>query len=330
MSITIDIIVCSIGVIIAVLMIASLYFCNVAIVRQDKKILDNNPDLPPDPNTEMALQDLEWTKQHLRNAPELAETPLPATFETLEIITHDGLTLYGYYLAASEPTTRTAIIAHGYGCRALPDMSAYARLYHDVLGYNVFLPDDRGHGESEGKYIGFGWLDRLDYLKWIQVVLQKVGADAQLILHGVSMGGATVLMISGEPLPVQVKAIVADCAYTSVKDILSYQCRRMYKLPTFPLLAITSLLCKLRAGYFFGEASALAQVRKTQVPLLFIHGTEDLFVPTAMVHPLYEQCAAPYKDKLLIPHAGHALSLSVDKPTYTQKVRQFMQMFVQD
>jgi len=328
MSTTAAIIFCIIGVIILVLIIASVYFCNVAVARQTKEFLNDNPDLAVDSSAEMAMFDPEWTQHYTPGAQNSIATAPGNTFETLELKTYDGLTLYGYYLAAATPTTKTAILAHGYNSRALPDMSSYAQLYHDVLGYNILLPDDRGHGASEGKYIGLGWLDRLDYQKWIQVAIQKVGPEAQVVLHGVSMGGATVLMTSGEPLPANVKGIVSDCAYTSAKDILSYQCRRMYKLPTFPLVQLTSLVCKLRAGYFFGEASALKQVQKAQVPILFIHGAEDLFVPTSMLYPLYDHCASPHKEKLLIPHAGHALALAVDGQTYTQRVSQFVESFV--
>ncbi|BCL78541.1 alpha/beta hydrolase [Ktedonobacteria bacterium brp13] len=328
MSTTAAIIFCIIGVIILVLIIASVYFCNVAVARQTKEFMNDNPDLAVDSSAEMAMFDPEWT-QHYTSGAQNSITAAPAnTFETLELKTYDGLTLYGYYLAAATPTTKIAILAHGYNSRALPDMSSYAQLYHDVLGYNILLPDDRGHGASEGKYIGLGWLDRLDYQKWIQVAIQKVGPEAQVVLHGVSMGGATVLMTSGEPLPANVKGIVSDCAYTSARDILSYQCRRMYKLPTFPLVQLTSLVCKLRAGYFFGEASALKQVQKAQVPILFIHGAEDLFVPTSMIHPLYDHCASPHKEKLLIPHAGHALAFAADRQTYTQRVSQFVENFV--
>lgn len=113
-------------------------------------------------------------------------------------------------------------------------------------------------------------------------------AQSKIVLHGVSMGGATVMMTSGEALPPNVKAIVEDCGYTTAKDQLAYQLKRMYRLPIFPLLHITSLLTKLRAGYFFGEASALDQLQKSKTPMLFIHGDADLFVPTEMVYELFK------------------------------------------
>jgi fermentation-respiration switch protein FrsA (DUF1100 family) len=312
MPLIVTIVLCMVGIIILALVIASLYFYNVAIARQSKEFLNDNPDLTVDPSAELTTFDMTWLDHQ--------------TFEKLEIKSYDGLTLRGYYLPASKLTKKTAILAHGYSSRALPDMGSFAQLYHDVFGYNVLLPDDRGHGESEGAYIGFGWHDRFDYLKWIQTAIQKVGEDAQIVLHGLSMGGATVLMTSGEKLPEQVKCIVSDCAYTSVKDILSYQCRRIYKLPPTPFVELTSLICKLRAGYFFGEASALRQIKKAQRPILFIHGTEDTFVPTAMIHQLYDACPT-YKEKVLIENAGHALSYATDADSYTNHVANFLRIF---
>lgn len=313
MSLTAIIVLCIVGVIILALIIASLYFYTVVITRQSKEFLNDNPDLAVDPSAELTAFDVTWLDRQ--------------TFETIEIKSYDGLTLRGYYLPASSPTKRTAIIAHGYNSRALPDMGSFAQLYHDVFGYNVLLPDDRGHGDSEGTYIGFGWHDRCDYLKWIQIAIQKVGEGAQIVLHGISMGGATVLMTSGEKLPEQVKCIVSDCAYTTVKDILSYQCKRIYKLPPTPFVELTSLICKLRAGYFFGEASALRQVKKAQKPILFIHGTDDTFVPTAMIHRLYEACPT-YKEKVIIANAGHGLAYATDTDGYTQHVANFLHLFV--
>lgn len=307
------IVLCVLAVILLVLMIASLYFYNVAIARRPKEFLATSPDLVVNDSGELATFDTSWMDQHV--------------FEDIEMKSHDGLLLHGYYLSAPRPTKKTAILAHGYTGSAKGDMGAFAKLYHDIFGYNVLMPDDRGHGESEGKYIGFGWPDRLDYLKWIHYVLQRVGEDAHIVLHGVSMGGATVLMTGGEALPAQVKCIVSDCAYTSVKDIISYQGRRLYKLPPFPLVYLVSLVCKIRAGYFFGEASALQQVKKTTIPVLFIHGAEDTFVPVTMLQPLYEACNS-YKEQFIVPGAGHGLAYSADVSGYRKTVGAFLQKFM--
>ncbi len=246
-------------------------------------------------------------------------------YEEVSVTTEDGLRLMGYYLAATTPTDKTAILAHGYSSKGMW-MESYAKIYYD-LGYNVLLPDDRGHGNSEGDYIGFGWADRNDYLRWIDFIINKVGEKSQVVLHGVSMGGATVLMAGGEMLPEAVKAIVSDCSYTSVWAELEYQLKRLYKLPAFPILNSTSLLTKLRAGYSFAEASALEQVKKSKTPTLFIHGDSDKFVPTSMVYELFEASASE-KDIYIVQGAGHGNSLDTDVTGYKNKVREFTEKYV--
>ncbi|HEY0755221.1 MAG TPA: alpha/beta hydrolase [Ktedonobacteraceae bacterium] len=304
---------CVLLLFVLVLVIASLYFYNLVIARRPKTFLAASPDLVHNQSTELVTFDVSWLDQH--------------NFEEVEIKSYDGLLLRGYYLAAPEPTMKTALLAHGYAGSARTDMGAFAKMYHERLGYNVLMTDGRGHGASEGKYIGFGWPDRLDYLKWLHFLLQKVGSDAQIVLHGISMGGASMLMTSGERLPEQVKCIISDSAYTSVKAILSYQCRRLYKLPPVPLVYLVSLICKIRAGYSFGEASALRQVRKASKPVLFIHGADDTFVPVRMLEPLYEACPV-YKEQFIVPKAGHGLSYAADVPGYRKKVADFVGQFI--
>ncbi|WP_238905257.1 alpha/beta hydrolase [Clostridium sp. YIM B02506] len=247
-------------------------------------------------------------------------------YEDIEITSFDNLKLRGYYLKANKPTDKTAIIVHGYFSKA-KEMSQYARFYYETLGYNVLMPDNRGHGESEGDYIGFGWHDRKDYLQWIDYIIANINPKAEIILHGVSMGGATVLMTSGETLSGNVKAIISDCAYTSVKAELSYQMKRMYNLPSFPLVNTTSLLTKIKAGYFFGEASAIKQVSKSNTPTLFIHGDKDTFVPYEMVYELYEACSSE-KDLFVVPNATHATAYREDKEGYEKKISDFLNKYV--
>ena len=247
-------------------------------------------------------------------------------YEEVTITSYDGLKLKGYYLRARIPTSKTVILAHGYSSQGT-FMGSYAKLYYEQFGYNVLMPDGRGHGNSEGAYTGFGWIDRLDYLKWIDFVISMHGQDSQLVLHGVSMGGATVLMTSGENIPKNVKAIVSDCAYTSVKEELQYQFQQMYRIPGYAILNTTSIITKLKAGYFFGEASALNQVKKSKTPILFIHGSADDFVPSYMVNILYKACNSE-KDLLMIANAGHGAAYSTDPDRYTNEVNKFIEEYV--
>ncbi|KOP65525.1 alpha/beta hydrolase [Bacillus sp. FJAT-18019] len=305
-----------IAVLAVIIVSASFYFYNVAIARADKDFLNGNPDLEANANIDNPFADSKdwWARQ---------------SFEEWSLTSDDGLKLHAYYLPAEKATDKTAIIAHGYSGHS-EQMSAFAQMYHENLGYNVLIPDARGHGKSEGDYIGFGWPERKDYVKWIDRVIQHTEKeeDAQIVLHGVSMGAATVMMTSGEALPTQVKAIIEDCGYTSVTDELSYQLKRMYKLPSFPLLQSTSLLTKFRAGYSFGEASALEQVKKSKTPILFIHGSGDLFVPAEMVYELYEN-GPEHKKLFIVPGAGHGMARQFDPEGYDREVTEFIGTYVQ-
>lgn len=241
-----------------------------------------------------------------------------------QLTSKDGLKLSAYYLPAEKDQHKTAIIAHGYMGQA-SDMPQYAKIYHD-LGYNVLMPDARGHGKSEGDYIGFGWPERKDYLQWIDRIV-KQDPQSEIVLHGVSMGGATVMMTSGEKLPDNVKAFVEDCGYSSVNGELSYQLKDMFNLPSFPLIPVTSLVTKVRAGYFFGEADSTKQLKKNDRPMLFIHGDKDDFVPYSMLDEVYNATKGP-KEKYVVHGAKHAEALSSDPAMYQKKVTDFIQKYV--
>jgi fermentation-respiration switch protein FrsA (DUF1100 family) len=235
----------------------------------------------------------------------------------------DGLTLHAYALEQAQDN-RWAIVCHGYTSRA-GQMKYIARHFYEQ-GYNVLMPDARGHGQSEGDYIGMGWDDRLDVVGWIRTIVQNDPA-AQIVLYGVSMGGATVMMVSGEALPDNVKVIVEDCGYSSIKDEFSYQLKQLFGVPSFPFMEFASVVTKMRAGFFLEEGSAVKQVAKSQTPMLFIHGAEDTFVPASMVQEVYD-AAAVEKDLLVVEGAGHGQSATVLGPAYWDTVDAFIGRFV--
>ncbi len=243
--------------------------------------------------------------------------------ESLEITSYDGLQLRGKLLRAKNPTHRTVILAHGYRAEVgLRDMASLAKMYHEEFGFHVLCPDNRAHGASEGNIIGFGWTDRKDYLDWIDVIIQQ-DKQAEIMLHGVSMGGSIVLAVSGEALPDQVRGIVSDCAFTSMHDQLAHQLKQAFGLPPFPLMPAASLINKWYAGHFFKEASALKQVKKAEVPILYIHGKEDYYVPTDMVYRLYERTNAE-KHLYIVDAAGHGQAFSQNKQAYQKHVEDFI------
>lgn len=233
----------------------------------------------------------------------------------------DGLRLKADLYAPASGSHRYVITVHGYtGSRT--DMTRYAAYYLE-RGYGALMPDLRSHGESEGSYIGMGWPDRLDIVRWVQLIAER-DEEAQVVLHGVSMGAATVMMTSGEELPPCVRVVVEDCGYTSAWDIFSSELRVRYHLPAFPLLYMADCLSEARAGYRFRDASALAQVARTRLPILFIHGSDDDFVPCSMVYPLFEACPGE-KDLYVVDGAGHGQALAFDPDAYFERVFAFVE-----
>lgn len=249
-------------------------------------------------------------------------------FEDYEIKSIDGLYLKAKFLRASKPSNKLLIAVHGYKSYNLREYGDYLEFYHNQ-GYNVLLPNNRAHGDSEGKYIGFGWQDRLDIKEWIKKGKSLLGNDIQIVLQGISMGSSTVLMLSGEEdLDKNVKCIIADCGYTSANEEFKYNLKKE-KMPYHLILSSANLVSKKRAGYKFEDASALNQVKKSITPTLFIHGDQDTFVPTYMAYKLYDQCNAP-KDLLIVEGAKHAESYQTNKELYENKTKEFLEKYIKD
>ncbi len=242
------------------------------------------------------------------------------------VVAPDGTRLHALYALAPEPTKRTAVIVHGYTDNAVR-MLMIGHLYNRELGYNILLPDLRHHGRSDGRAIGMGWPDRLDLLRWMEVADRRFGGATQQVVHGISMGAATTMMVAGESLPPYVKCFVEDCGYTSVRDQFAKELKEQFGLPVFPLLDIAGWLCKLKYGWSFREASALKQVVRCKLPMLFIHGDADGFVPTWMVYELYEAKPAP-KELWVVPGAAHAASYRDNRAEYTRTVEAFVETWL--
>lgn len=240
----------------------------------------------------------------------------------------DGLRLHALQWDINENDNKThhnwAVVVHGYTSKA-EDMTGAVRSFHGH-GFHVLAPDLRGHGQSEGRYAGMGWPDRLDIIRWIDYILLQ-NADAQIVLYGVSMGAATVMMTAGEALPAAVKAVIEDCGYTSAVDEFTLQLKNMFKLPAFPILHAAGAVTRLRAGYRLRDASAIKQLAKCTVPVMFIHGGKDTFVPFSMLDVLYDACPTP-KEKLVIENAGHFRSSHEEPERYWTAVFDFLARYI--
>ncbi|QTD39916.1 alpha/beta hydrolase [Sporosarcina sp. Te-1] len=299
------------AVLVVALIIAGNYFYNQGVKRGTEVELHSESEtvnaVASDADHQLLQEAKEWFDSSERTV--------------IEMKSFDGLLLHAQYIQQANHSDKAVILAHGFR-NSGDNMGKMAKMYYD-LGFDILLPDARGHGKSEGDYIGYGWHDRLDYKDWINYLIKEHGAK-QIFLHGNSMGAATVLMTSGEELPPEVKGIVADSAYSTVKEELAHQLKSIYNLPAFPLLEVTSVVSKIRAGYTFEEASALDQVKKNQVPLLLIHGDSDDLVPTEMAYELYE-AAGGEKELWIVPNAGHTKAFDNGTADYVERIQTFVQ-----
>lgn len=229
----------------------------------------------------------------------------------------DGTKQHAYYVRRGG--NKTAVVVHGWRDCAI-EFLYLGRLYEHELGYNVVMPDLHASGLSEGDAVQMGWFDKDDVLQWLTIFRTDT-----MVVHGVSMGGATTMMLSAEKMPEGIKDLhfINDCGYTSVWDEFCGELKNQFNLPAFPIMYSTSMLCKLRYGWSFGEASALEAVKKTPYPMLFIHGDADTFVPTEMVYRLYE--AKPSDKELWITKgAEHAVSYLTHRDEYIERVSHFL------
>ena len=236
----------------------------------------------------------------------------------------DGLKLHAAYFPAIKESEKKKLVIcfHGYTSQGLKDFIGLTD-YNLKNGYAMIHPAARAHGQSEGKYIGFGCLDRKDALQWINWAVKKYGEDVEILLHGISMGGATVMMAGGLELPPQVKGIISDCGFTSPKEVFTHVLKTMYHLPSFPVMQGAELMNKKLAGYGMDECNAKREVAKAKVPMLFIHGSKDTFVPTNMCNEIYECCASK-KKKLIVEGAAHAESYFKDMKSYEKALDEFI------
>lgn len=246
--------------------------------------------------------------------------------EKVEVTAKDGITLKGTEYIKDKQIDDWVIVLHGY--RSNPESVISVGMHFSEKGYNVLIPYMRATGESEGEYIGMGWLDKEDLKCWIDLIIEQ-NRNSNIILHGSSMGAATVLMASGDTLPNNIKAIIEDSGYTSVWNIFASEAKARFNLPAFPVLNMFEVVANYRAKYDIKEASALEQVKKASVPILFIHGDNDDFVPEYMCEQLYESANCK-KDKLIIHGAGHTESRYKEVDIYYNKIFDFIKIAMKE
>ena len=232
----------------------------------------------------------------------------------------DGYQLVAEEFFASGKSHKWVLLLHGYtGWKE--EMYPFAHWYYEQ-GFHVLVPDLRCQGESEGDFIGMGWTDHFDNMLWLDYILSQ-DSKAEIVIHGQSMGAATALMMSGEKLPENVKAVVSDCAYTDAYSMFGRKVTEWFHLPAFPIVDTASLLLQLRGGYKLKDASAIDAVQESSIPTLFIHGDQDAMIPVQMARDLYD-AAACKKRLLIIEGAGHAQSQDKAPEKYYETIKRFL------
>ena len=247
------------------------------------------------------------------------EKMLPEPYEEVHISSYDGLQLYGrlYHMYEEAPLV---LFFHGYRSCSVRDGNGIF-LMCKQRGYNILMVDQRAHGKSQGKLMTFGIRERQDVLSWIDYVRERCGSRIPIVLTGISMGAATVLMASNMMLPENVKGIVADCPYSAPKDILKSVMRSL-KLPAGFFYGLTRWSAWIFGRLDIEEITAREAVAESRVPILFIHGDDDRFVPCSMSQECYDACSSD-KKLVFVKNAGHGISYCVDGKLYEKEVLEF-------
>lgn len=246
-------------------------------------------------------------------------------FEEVSIKSEDGLTLYGKYYRNPVDTNKLVICMHGYRSSDFYDF-ACAFDYFMSRGFNVLLASQRAHGKSEGRYITFGEKERFDCKAWTEYAAKRFGFGCEILLDGVSMGATTVLLASALELPHNVKAIVADCGFTSAWNIVENIMHKSH-LSAFPYLYLTNAYSKLKSDFDFKAADTRKAVALTDIPIFFAHGASDDFVPCGMTIQAFDACASD-KKLFIVPGAGHATSYLKAKDEYEKELDRFLSKYI--
>ena len=265
------------------------------------------------------LPDGEVYKPFLPFMEECAKEVRAMPCEELHTTSFDSLPLYGRYYEYA-PGAPIELMMHGYRGSAERDLSAGVRRAF-ALGHSVLLVDQRCSGKSGGDVITFGIREHKDCLAWLEKMGERFGPDARIILTGISMGAATVLLAAGQKLPDTVIGVLADCGYTSAKDIIQVVIKDM-GLPPRLSYPFVKLGARIYGGFDLEEVSPCEEIKKATVPVIFFHGEDDAFVPCYMSKINYDACPTR-KALVTIPGAGHGLSYPVAKEPYLAAMRDF-------
>ena len=241
------------------------------------------------------------------------------------IVDEDGNRLHALYASATDTTRHTAVIIHGYANNNISYMYL-GYMFHNKLHFNILMPDLYAHGLSDGDNMQMGLKDADDVMLWTDVANNVFGGDTEMVIHGTSMGAATAMILSGKENKPFIKCYIEDSGYTSAWDELEFQLNDMFGLQSFPIMQVSSLICKMKYGWFFGDANPEEYVSRCNKPMLLIHGDADTFVPFRMLQPLYDVKPAP-KEKWIVPRSTHAMAYYDYPEEYTQRISKFLKKY---
>lgn len=228
------------------------------------------------------------------------------------ITSRDGLKLHGLWIPAKNPRG-TILLAHGYRSTMLVDFGMVLDMYHNE-GMNLLLPEQRCHGQSEGKYITFGVKESQDMLCWIEYHNRHL-SDCNMVVSGLSMGASTVMYMLDGPIPKNVKAAICDCGFTSPADIIGKIFRETAHIPPGIFIRCADLFARLFAGFSLYEKDSRITLKKNAIPILLVHGLADDFVPYRMTQEAFESCNSE-KYLILAKDAAHGYSYMHAKEEY--------------
>lgn len=249
--------------------------------------------------------------------------------QDIEIISPETLRLRAWFVPAEKPSKRFVICVHGYNCNGPDECSHLFPFYHYDMNCHYLLPDLRGHGRSDGNLIGFGSWDSRDIKLWIDYLVERFGEDIEIILHGISMGAATVMLVNNTSPQEQVKVIIEDCGFTNALEEVAATIREMKLRRSAGIISkVANIYCRAISKYDLKkDADPLGTMANAKNPVLFIHGEEDTLVPFEMCQRLYDACPAP-KDIFTVPGATHAYSYYDAKEEYDAKVKAFIEKYI--
>lgn len=285
-------------------------FLMVFYSQKRKELGPDEYEIPEGDIYEVYREDMiAWTKE-IRSMPH----------EEFEIQSFDGLTLRAKYYEY-EPGAPIELLFHGYKGYAERDLSGgVERCFR--LGRSVMLIDQRASGRSDGHVISFGINERRDCHSWVRFAIEHFGKGVKLIIGGVSMGAATVMLAAGDPLPENVIGVLADCSYTSAEEIIKKVVKDM-KLPVNVFYPFIKIGAKIFGRFDLEETSPIEAVKKCALPIVFVHGDDDAFVPYEMSVRLFSECSSQKKELITIGGAGHGLGFPADRDGYVASLIDF-------